>query len=217
MEKEDYVEPASKSFLSFLIGNKLWFSPKKTFNNLLNLPGTKYELLIVSIGGFVRLLEISHNKNLGDTYHWFVILIGSILCVPIWLVFYYAFWIVVLWTGKWLKGRATKKRIRTVAICGSILSIWRLLVLCPLILIFKQDFFASVSPVTDDSFLFMILSSVNFIMFNLGLLILLYIISTAQEYSIIKSILNIILTVIVIIIATCPFTLWYFYNYVLPG
>jgi hypothetical protein len=117
---------------------------------------------------------------------------------------YYIYAALLSWTGKWLKGKADTDSLLRMVSHAMIPLVISLVLLIPRILVFGNEMFRSEASLYETEVWFIVLYyCMSFIETILGLwsLVLIVIgISEVQKFSIEKSILNMILPVVILIV-----------------
>ena len=144
-------------------------------------------------------------KNMGDTFSlWGVITFCIIIGALFGWITYYLYSALISWTGKWLNGKGNTDSILRVLSFALIPSIVSILLLIPQIIIYGNEMFKSDGDIISGGIVSnIIVYSSMFLEFGLGIwtFVLCVIgISEVQKLSIGKSILNLILPVIVIML-----------------
>lgn len=184
---------------------KIWTSPREVFTYINDHKFEKYLYLLLILAGISRTFDRASLKNMGDNFSlWgvlaFCIIVGAIFG---WIT-YYLYSALIIWTGKWLDGKGDTKSILRVLSFALIPSIAALLLLVPQIMIYGNEVFKSDGDITSGGLVLnVIVYSSMFLEFALGiwsLVLCVIAVSEVQKLSIGKSILNILLPVIVIMI-----------------
>ena len=187
------------------IFTKIWILPNKVFKFITEKNYDKFVTLLLALAGISRAFDRAEMKNMGDKMSIFAIVA---ICIITGLLFgwisYYIYSVLISWTGKWLKGTADTKSITRTLAYAMIPSIIALIFLIPQIGVYGEEIFKSDGDITSAGWILNILVySSKFIRIILGIwtLVLCVIgISQAQKFSIGKSILNLLLPAIIIVV-----------------
>ena len=187
-----------KNLSDWEIFTKIWISPRKVFEHIIDRNYDKYVMTLLVLSGISRAFGQASKNNMGDELS-----IGAIIIICIFLggflgwVSYVLYAAFVNWTGKWLKGEGNVNTILRIMAYSMIPSIIALVFLIPQIIIYDSEIFTSDGDITSAGFvpnIIVYLSS--FLEFVLGIwtIVLCVIgISVVQKFSIGKSILNLLL------------------------
>ena len=200
---EDDLKPNFISDRKLFIG--ILTSPREAFSFINTYQYQKHVSLLLVLAGISRTFDRASTKNMGDNFSlWgvitFCIIIGAICG---WLI-YYLYSAMISWTGKWLNGKGNTDSILRVMAYALIPSILALLFLIPQIAIYGNEMFKSDGDITSGGIVSnIIVYGAILLEFSLGIwtLVLCVIgLSEVQKISIAKSILNLFLPAIVIIV-----------------
>ena len=191
------------------IFTKIWMSPRLVFKFINQNGYTKFSTILLIFGGITGALNSASTRNMGDIMPLWSVLIVCLIGGGVfgWLYFYiYA--ALLSWTGKWLKGTGTTKslfRMISYALIPSLLVLFTFML--RIALIGNAEFQRNVD-VLDNEFLITSLFSFSlFVEIVTGiwtLAILVIGISEVQKLSIGKSIVNLILPGVLLIIVCIP-------------
>ena len=191
------------------IFTKIWMSPRQVFKFINQNGYTKFSTILLIFGGITGALNSASTRNMGDIMPLWSVLIVCLIGGGVfgWLYFYiYA--ALLSWTGKWLKGAGTTKslfRMISYALIPSLLVLFTFML--RIALIGNAEFQRNVD-VLDNEFLITALFSISlFVEIVTGiwtLAILVIGISEVQKLSIGKSIVNLILPGVLLIIVCIP-------------
>ncbi len=201
------IEKENQKFLSSHedIFFKIWTEPRLTFRYISDNHYDKYVTVLLLLSGISRAFDRASLKDMGDKMS-----LGAIigLCIIFgglfgWMSFYiYA--ALLHWTGKWLKAKGDTKSILRVLAYAMLPSIIALVFLLPQIVIYGNEVFKSDGDMTSAGLLsnVFVYGSVFFELV-LGIWTIVFCtigISEVQKLTIGKSILNLLLPAIVILI-----------------
>jgi hypothetical protein len=191
------------------IFTKIWMSPRQVFKFIIENGYTKFTTILLILGGITSALNSASTRYIGDIMPLWSVLIVCLIGGGIfgWLYFYiYA--VLLSWTGKWMKGVGTTKslfRMISYALIPSLLVLFTFIL--RIVLIGNEEFQRNVD-VFDSGFLIIALFSFSlFVEIVTGvwtLVILVIGISEVQKLSIGKSIVNLILPGVLLIIVCIP-------------
>ena len=183
--------------------SQIWFRPTDTLNFIINKCPEKYVTVFIVLGALVNSIDkaLIRNSNADKTLIEVLplaIIFGLLLG---WISFYiYAF--VLSITGEFIGGKSQPKEFRTILGWALIPLISTLILLIPKILIFGDDlllknYYNESVLLTITYFSFTVL---EFILGIWSLIILVKGVMIIQEFRLGKSILNIILPILIILI-----------------
>jgi hypothetical protein len=203
---EQFEDDLKPNFISDKkVFSKILTSPREAFNFINTYKYEKHVTLLMVLGGISRTFDRASTKNIGDNFSlWgiiaFCIIIGAIFG---WIT-YYIYSAMISWTGKWLNGKGNSDSILRVLAYALIPSILSLPLLIPQMAIYGNEIFKSDGEITTGGIISNIIGYGSILLeFSLGIwsIILCVIgISEVQNLSIAKSILNLFLPAIVIIV-----------------
>lgn len=184
---------------------RIWASPRLVFKYLNDNNYDKFVPVLLVLAGIARTFDQSSSNNSGDDLPLIAIIalctiLGGLLG---WITFYiYA--ALVSWTGKWLKGKGNTKSLLRMIAHAMIPSIAALTLFIPHIVLFGNGIFQShmdiYSQGTFSAVVFYITSLLQLTLAVWTLVIFVVGISEVQKISIGKSILNLILPGLVIVV-----------------
>jgi len=182
---------------------KIWLNPTDTLKYILKNCPEKYVAILLVLGGMGRAIDRASSKGMGDNMSTAAVLgitivLGGLLG---WITYYIYAWAMSV-TGEWLNGKSEPSQFRTIIAWALIPSICSLILLVPEVIILGDDLFRS--EIMNES----LFNSISWIIFGLieiilaiwSMVILVKGISLIQDFGIGKSILNMILPGLVLII-----------------
>jgi hypothetical protein len=181
----------------------MWIKPKETIKNIIAENPNKHLLLLSTLYGFVSLLGTAQTLSLGEKLSLPIILIACLIIAPIWgfLVFSFASGVLFL-TGKWIKGIAHFKEIRTATAWSSVPMVVNLFLWIILLIIFQNDLLKNFPKgyafSNSQLNILFIVFLIQLILSVWSLIIYVNVISQVQNFSIGKSILNLVVSFIII-------------------
>ena len=184
---------------------KIWINPRPVFKYLTHIRHEKYITILLILGGIANAIDKATLRNSGDKSSLMTIFLGVIVGGALFgWVSYFLYSSLVRWTGKWLKGNASTEDILRVLAFATIPNIIGILFTIVEISFFGSSVFKSEFDLLQtDTIHIAIGYSLGFIGLVLGIwsLVLSVIgISEVQQFSITKSIINLLLPIFVILI-----------------
>jgi len=202
--KPDEIQLSDKEIFT-----RIWRSPRLVFKFINENNYTKFSTILLILGGITGALNSASTRNMGDIMPLWSVLIVCLIGGGVfgWLYFYiYAS--LLSWTGKWLKGTGNTKslfKMISYALIPSLLVFFTFILRIALI---GNEEFQRNMDVLDNEFLITALFSISlFVEIVTGiwtLAILVIGISEVQKLSIGKSIVNLILPGVLLIIVCIP-------------
>ena len=184
------------------IFTKIWTSPRKVFKYIVNSNYRKYSATLLVLAGISNIFFQSINKNLGNNFSLLGIILFCIIAGGLlgWMSFYF-YAALLSWTGKWLKGEGNTDSFVRIISYAMIPSIVAMLLLIPQIYILGADLFtanhnfegASVLSRMISGIVLMITGVLQMILGIWTMVLCVIGISEVQEFSIGKSILNMLI------------------------
>ena len=203
---EEFQDDLKPNFISEKkIFTKIWYSPRAVFKFINTYKYEKHVTILLVLGGISRAFDRASMKDMGDNFSiWGVIAFCVILGALFGWISYYIYSVLVSWTGKWLKGKGDSNSLLRVFAYALIPGIVSLLLLIPQIVIYENEIFKSNGDIFSKGiianiivysamFLELVLGIWSFVLCVIG-------VSEVQKFSIGKSILNLILPVLVIMV-----------------
>jgi hypothetical protein len=187
------------------IFTNIWTSPRLVFKYLNENRYDKFVNLLLVLGGISGTFNNASTRNMGDNFPLIaVIAICIILGGLIGWIGYYIYAALLSWTGRWINGRGDTKSLLRVVSHAMIPAIFSMVLLIPQIIICGNGIFQSDFDILNNS-----LSAVIFFYLTILLELILGIwatvilvvgLSEIQKLSIGKSILNMILPGLIIVV-----------------
>lgn len=187
------------------IFTKIWTSPRLVFKFLNDNRYDKYVYILLILAGITRTFDRASTQNMGDDISLIAVLaICIILGGLLGWISYYIYAALMSWSGKWLKGQGDTDSLLRMMSHAMIPSIVALILLILQIAVFGNGIFQSELDIYSSGLLSIIVFYITvFFEIVLGiwtLVIFVIGISEVQKISIGKSILNMILPGLIIII-----------------
>jgi hypothetical protein len=191
------------------IFSKIWMSPRMVFKFVTDSNYNRLTTSMLILAGIVNALYSASFRNIGDHLPLPIVLIVCLLGGVIFgWIYFYLYAALLSWTGKWLKGAGNTRsllRMMSLAFIPSLLLILPFIVRIALYgnEVFQSniDIFAKGAP-TISAYAFFTFVEIAIGVWTLGILIIG--ISEVQKLSIWKSILNMILPIIIVMVAFLP-------------
>jgi len=187
------------------IFTKIWTSPRLVFKFLTEQQYDKYLYLLLALAGISSAFDRATSKNLGENMSLigvvaFCVILGGLLG---WISIYIGA-ALVSWTGKWLKGQGDTNSILRIMAYAMIPSIVAMILLVPQIALFGNELFQSEINIYNHGFLsagiFWLTVSIEISLGVWTIVLFVIGISEVQKLSIGKSIINLILPALVILV-----------------
>jgi hypothetical protein len=162
-------------------------------------------VVLLALSGISRAFGQASNQNWGDKMSIWVILATCIIAGGLigW-VSYYIYAALISWTGKWLKGEANTDSILNITAYAMLPSIVALIFLIPQISVYGNELFKADGEIVSAGLIPNILVYLSLFLelaFGIWALILCIIgISVVQKFSIGKTILNMLIPCLVILV-----------------
>jgi len=174
--------------------------PKETFSYLLKTSSSRYVNILFILGGVVRSIDSISNKEALENQRLFSVLLGAIVTGVIfgWIAFM-LFSALIRWTGEWVQGRASFRKLRSVIAWSLLPSVCTLIIVLPQILFFGKAFLLSDWQSFElwELILILILFIIKLALGLWSIVLMVVGIAHAQGFSIWKAVLNMLLPVAV--------------------
>ena len=187
------------------IFTRIWTSPRKIFKRINDEDYSKYVVVLLALSGISRAFGQASNQNWGDKMSIWAILATCIIAGGLigW-VMYYIYAALISWTGKWLKGEANTNSILNIMAYAMIPSIVALIFLIPQISVYGNEIFKADGDMVSaglTSNIFVYLSLFLELVLEIWAIVLIIIgVSVVQKFSIGKTILNMLIPCLVILV-----------------
>ncbi len=196
------------------IFTKIWTSPRTVIRYINENNYDKYVYILLFLAGIARAFDRASARDMGDTFSlWTVIgicvVVGGLLG---WIAFYiYA--LLVVWTGKWLKGQGDHKSILRMLAYAMTPTIVALLLIIPQIWIYGIEIFKADGNITSAGLLSNIIFYGAMILegiLSIWTLVLCIVgISEVQKLSTGNAILNLLLPILIIAVPILCLTMFF--------
>lgn len=187
------------------IFTKMWTMPRKVFKYINEHRYDKYVVVLLFLAGISRSFDNAILRSRGDELPLYAI-IG--LCIVFggllgWLS-YYLYAALISWTGSWFNGKGDTKSILRIIAYAMTPSIIALVLLIPQIIVYDIEIFKSDGDTTSGGTASNIIYNGSMLLeFIYGIFTLIFVVigvSEVQKLSIGKTILNLILPIIIIVV-----------------
>ena len=180
-------------------------NPRLAFNSVIDEKLSKTKFLLLSLLGISALFSNAISKNLGDNFDSTKLVLYLLVTGPIFgILWAYLISALISWTGKWIKGYAKTNQVLNVLSIAAIPLILILMVNALFVAIFGSGIFKSGFDIQEYSTLSILIYKIGNFVKTILLLYYLFLfvigISTLQGFSIFKSILNILLALLTIVL-----------------
>jgi hypothetical protein len=187
------------------IFTKIWLSPREVLKYIHENKYNKYVTVLLILSGIAKAFDNASAKNTGDNLSLWMLVVACIVGGALFgWISYYLYAALISWTGKWLKGQGDTSSLIRVLAYSSIPAIVALIFYIPQIIVYGDDLFKSNRHTADINWISSgIVYGSMALEFCLGILsvrLSVIAISEVQKFSIGKSILNIFLSALVIVI-----------------
>ncbi len=178
------------------------FKPRDTYNFLVGQNYQKWVLILILLGGISGVLGDTSSEGYGDNLPIYgVILVSIIMGVLFGWLGYYLYALMLSWTGSWLKGEADSDRLLLVIAYAQIPIIFTIVLFILQLCIYQSSEFTYdeiVQLELGQRSLLIVLIALELILSVWSMVLAVIGVSVAQDFSILKSILNLILPSIVV-------------------
>lgn len=207
MNLNENLTPESENpeFTDKEIFTKIWTSPRLVFKYLNDNNYDKFVYVLLILAGITKTFERASTKSMGDNLPLIAVLaICIVLGGLLGWISIYIYAALMSWTGKWLKGQGNTNSLVRMISYASIPSILGLILLIPQVAVFGNEIFQSDFNMYERGMLSLIVFyftiAIEIILAIWTIAIFIIGTSEVQKLSIGKSILNIILPALVIIV-----------------
>lgn len=205
MEENSQEESQVLKLTNKEIYTKIWFSPRLVFKYINDNVIDEYVIPLMILAGITSGFDRASNSNMGDNLSLPGVIASCIILGGLlgWIS-YYIYAALLSWTGKWLNGQGDTNSILRMLSYAMIPSIAALVLLIPQILILGNEIFQSEIDIFSKGIatvlIFYITVTLEIFLGCWSIILTVVGISEVQKLSIGKSILNLILPAIIIII-----------------
>jgi hypothetical protein len=199
---------------------KIWTSPREVFRYINDYRFDKYQTAFLVLAGISRAFDRASTRNMGDHESLGMIIFICIIAGAVagWMTYYF-YAALVSWTGEWLKGKGNMESIVRVLSFAVLPSILSLLLLIPQIAIYGKAIFQTNGDITSASLMGNIIFYgsilLDFILAAYSIVFAIIGVSEVQKLSIGKTILNLLMPAIIIIVPISIIVM--IYNYFAHG
>lgn len=205
---EVYNDPTKKQSQEMTeddIFKKIWTSPRAVFSYLEDNKYNKYVPVLLMLIGVMRAIDKAVERDLGDKLPLIAVLALCVFAGGVlgWIMIY-LYGALVAWTGKLLKGVADTRSVVRVLAYGMVPTVCTLFVIIPQIAVFGNAMFRDNGSAFIDGFFANLLfyggAAIEVVLGVWSIIIIVIGISEVQKLSISKTILNVLLAALAIII-----------------
>ncbi len=194
------AQPGMSMSIDSLLKN-LAVRPKETFSYLLKNSTSRYINLLFILGGVVRSIDSISNPEALENQKLVSVLFGAIVTGVIfgWISFF-LFSALIRWTGEWLHGKATFRKLRTVIAWSLLPSVCTLVIVLPQIFFFGRAFLLSDWPSFElwELILILVLFIIKLLLGLWSIVLMVMGVAHVQGFTIWKAVLNMLLPVTVL-------------------
>lgn len=181
----------------------IWIKPKLTLDFILTNCPKQYVTLLLVLGGISASVANIHIDSAAHRTFAIILIFPAIIFGGlIGFIFYHIYAFLLEWTGRWINGKANHDHLVFVIAWSLVPQICSLILLIFKFLIFEDKTYSiDVTELNQTALvLYYTIETINSIFGIWSLIILVIGISLVQKFNIWTSILNIVLTVLVIIV-----------------
>jgi hypothetical protein len=177
----------------------IWTHPRATISKIVEENPNRSLWALASIYGFCSLLNLFQSMALGYSVGTVSILFLAIIFAPLWGWANFGVWsFVVAWTGRWLKGKGEFKNVRAAYAWSCVPFIINVPLWVLMVALFGSQMFANFpdAHLLSDTmvFLLFIILVVKVVVAVWSLVIYLNALSQVQHFSMLKAILNVVIS-----------------------
>lgn len=199
LEKQDASQPLLNPWFS------MWTKPRATMQQIIEHDPKHMVMMLVIASGFSNALDRASMQSLGDSYDWPYIILMAMVAGPIaGVVGLYVFSTLLVWTGKWLDGKAPIEHIQSAIAWSTVPIVWGLLLWPPALLLFGQELFTDDTPIISSNpgllAAFLLYLLIEFLLAIWSLVVLLKCLAQVQQFSAWKALGNALMAILVIVI-----------------
>ena len=199
LEKQESTQPSLNPWFS------MWTKPRATMQQIIEHDPKHMVMILVMISGFSNVLDRASMRSLGESHDWPYIMLMAAVAGPIaGLVGLYVFSALLVWTGKWLDGKAPIEHIQSAIAWSSVPIIWNLLLLPPALLLFGQELFTDDMPIISGNSgllaAFMVYCLIEVVIGIWSVVIFLKCLGQVQQFSAWKALGNALMAILVVVI-----------------
>lgn len=205
LDEDLITETESLELTDGEIFTKIWTSPRLVFRYLNDNRYDKFVNILLILAGITKAFDKASTRNMGDNLPLIAVLAICIIGGGLFgWISYYIFAALISWTGNWLKGKGDTDSLLRMISHAMIPLIAAMILFIPQILVFGNELFQSDINVYSTGLLStLIYYFIFFIELSVSIwtIVLVVIgISEVQKFSIGKSILNMILPLLLIVV-----------------
>lgn len=187
------------------IFTEIWTSPRQVFKYINDNHYDKYVTILLLLSGISKAFDRASMKNMGDKLPLLAIVPICIIAGGLFgWISYYIYAALISWTGKWLDARGNTQSILRMLAFAMLPSIIALIFLIPQLIIYGDEIFKSEGDITSAGWFSNVFVYGSMILEGvLAVVTVTFCVigtSEVQKLSIGKSILNLLLPIIVILV-----------------
>jgi len=187
------------------IFTKIWINPGEIFRFLNENNHDKYLTILLILAGIARAFDRAVSKSMGDELSLFAIFAICIFGGGLfgWLGYYFLA-ALINWTGKWINGKGDFRSVLRMIVYAALPSILSMILIIPNIIIngatiFMSDVYLDSEDMLANLFAYGLLG-LEIILAIFSIVFIFIGVAEAQQFSIGKAILNLLLAVGIIIV-----------------
>jgi hypothetical protein len=189
----------------------IWTRPRDTMRSILDSDPEYLVFLLAILLGIADAIARASTKSLGDMFTVPAVIALSVIMGPIGgLMLLYGAGAFIKWTGKFLGGQGSYVQIRAAFAWSSVPLIWGLLLWIPGIAMFGDEVFTRETPRIDSNFGLLAAytgwNMLHVVAFVWSFVIFLKCLAEAQQYSMWRALLNVLLSPLPFIVFVLLFT-----------
>jgi hypothetical protein len=184
----------------------IWTEHRKTIARIVDENPKRDVWILAWIYGFLSFMNGSQSFVLGNKFQFFGIIVFSIIIAPLWGMLVFAVWsFVVHLIGKLLKGKASFSYVRAAFAWSCVPLTVNIVLWILLLLAFGRTLFQTAQPTTGPIILLTLVLIAKVIIMIWSLVIYINALAEVQQFSIGRSIVNILLAWIAVAVVVAIF------------
>lgn len=183
----------------------MWIRPRETIREVVDVDPKQNFWALAGIYGFPLMIQIMQNASVGQSLNNYIIFIISL--VLSFVAGYIGISITslfMLWTGRWIKGKATYLEMRAAVSWSNITNLVRIVTLLILMGVFGREMFFVSFPemifTKPQFYLVIVMTIIQFAAAIWSLVLYFISVSEVQRFSVWKAVLNTIFAFVILII-----------------
>jgi hypothetical protein len=180
----------------------MWVKPRDTIQSIVSENPDRSLWILAFIYGFTSLMNAFQTLETGTAIGLLGTLLLAIVIAPFWGYFVFSIWsMIIVWTGKWLKGQASFREVRAAYAWSNVpmilvIPLWLIILFAYGHMLFYPQ--TPALPHSGLSLLFFLLMG-KLVLAIWSLILFLQALAEVQKFSILRSIGNVILGIVVVI------------------